>query len=171
MRVSKEAWNLKDESFGPLLEYVRDEEITDINYNGKDVWVEHLKHGIYKVPVHLTEEFVSQLSIRVSNVVSEQINKFNNVLEADTDIHYTSKCHQYRVCGIDPQDTGGHAADKREDAEGTVLFRRGSGVSGPLHEGQNEYGFLRTPGCGKDGTAEVPDTVYTERRKGDDHRG
>lgn len=93
MRVSKEAWNLKEESFGPLLAYVRDEEITDINYNGEDVWVEHLRHGIYKVPVHLTEEFVNQLSIRISNVVSEQINKFNNVLEAETDILRISIIH------------------------------------------------------------------------------
>ena len=93
MKISREAWNLKEESFGPLLPYVADKEITDINYNGEDVWVEHLKKGIYKVPVHLSEEFVSQFSIRVSNVVSEQINKFNNVLEAETDVLRISIIH------------------------------------------------------------------------------
>lgn len=93
MKVSREAWNLKEESFGPLLPYVLDRDITDINYNGADVWVEHLKKGIYKVPVQLTEDFASQFSIRVSNVVSEQINKFNNVLEAETDILRISIIH------------------------------------------------------------------------------
>lgn len=93
MKVAKDAWNLKEESFGPLLRYVMDDEITDINYNGADVWVEHLKRGIYKVPVQLSEEFVNQFSIRVSNVVSEQINKFNNVLEAETDVLRISIIH------------------------------------------------------------------------------
>ncbi|MGC4020419.1 MAG: ATPase, T2SS/T4P/T4SS family [Muricomes sp.] len=93
MRVSREAWNLKEESFGPLLPYVQDEDITDINFNGTDVWVEHLKRGIYKAPVKLSKEFVNQLSIRVSNVVSEQINKYNNVLEAETDILRISIIH------------------------------------------------------------------------------
>ena len=86
MKISREAWNLKEESFGPLLPYVLDKDITDINFNGTNVWVEHLKRGIYKVPVQLSPEFVSQFSIRVSNVVSGQINKYNNVLEAETDI-------------------------------------------------------------------------------------
>lgn len=93
MKVSRDAWNLKEESFGPLLPYVLDAEITDINFNGKDVWIEHLKRGIYKVPIQLSSEFVNQFSIRVSNVVSEQINKYNNVLEAETDILRISIIH------------------------------------------------------------------------------
>ncbi|WP_122642182.1 ATPase, T2SS/T4P/T4SS family [Luxibacter massiliensis] len=93
MKISREAWNLKEESFGPLLPYVLDKDITDINYNGTDVWVEHLKRGIYKVPVQLSDDFAVQFSIRVSNVVSEQINKFNNVLEAETDILRISIIH------------------------------------------------------------------------------
>lgn len=93
MKISREAWNLKEESFGLLLPYVKDKDITDINFNGKDVWVEHLKYGIYKAPVQLSQEFVSQFSIRVSNVVSEQINKYNNVLEAETDVLRISIIH------------------------------------------------------------------------------
>lgn len=93
MKISREAWNLKEESFGPLLPYVQDDSITDINFNGTDVWVEHLKLGIYKIPVTLTKEFVSQFSIRISNVVSEQINKYNNVLEAETDVLRISIIH------------------------------------------------------------------------------
>ncbi len=93
MKVSQEAWNLKEEHFGLLLPYVKDKEVTDINYNGRDVWVEYLKYGIYKAPVKLTPEFVTQFSIRISNVVSEQINKYNNVLEAETDALRISIIH------------------------------------------------------------------------------
>ena len=93
MKISKEAWGLKEESFGPLLPLVRDSQITDINYNGADVWVEHLKYGIYRVPIQLSSEFVHQFSVRISNVVSEQINKFHNVLEAETDTLRISIIH------------------------------------------------------------------------------
>ena len=43
MKISREAWDLKEECFGPLLPYVKDKQVTDINYNGTDVWIEHLK--------------------------------------------------------------------------------------------------------------------------------
>lgn len=93
MKVAAEAWNLKEEHFGPLLPYIKDRNVTDINYNGMDVWIEHLQYGSYKVPVRLTDEFVSQFGIRISNVVSEQLNKFNNVLEAETDTLRISIIH------------------------------------------------------------------------------
>ncbi len=48
MKISREAWDLKEECFGPLLPYVKDQQVTDINYNGIDVWIEHLKYGIRK---------------------------------------------------------------------------------------------------------------------------
>lgn len=92
MKLSNER-AIKDENFGPLLQYVKDEKITDVNYNGNDVWVEHLEKGLYKVPITLTNEFVGQFSVRMSNVVSSQLNKFNNVLEAETDTLRVSIIH------------------------------------------------------------------------------
>mgnify|MGYP000874966359 FL=1 len=93
MRISGTAWDFKDENFGPLLPFVKDDHITDINYNGTDVWVEDLQKGVYRTDVALTPEFVNQFSVRVSNLVSEQINKFNNVLEAETDTLRISIIH------------------------------------------------------------------------------
>ncbi len=49
------------------------------------MWIEHLKYGIRKGPVNLTPELAGRFSVLISNIVSEQINKFNNVLEAETD--------------------------------------------------------------------------------------
>lgn len=93
MKISREAWDLKEECFGPLLPYVKDQQVTDINYNGIDVWIEHLKYGIRKAPVNLTPEFAGRFSVLISNIVSEQINKFNNVLEAETDTLRISIIH------------------------------------------------------------------------------
>jgi pilus assembly protein CpaF len=88
-----EHWDFKDAYFGALLPFVQDENITDINYNGTDVWVEHLQKGIYKTDVQLSEEFVVQFSLKVSNLVSDQINKYQNVLEAETDTLRISIIH------------------------------------------------------------------------------
>ncbi len=93
MKISQDIWDFKDENYGPLLPYVKDSSITDINYNGTDVWVEDLNKGVYKAPIELTPEFVNQFSIRISNVVSEQFNKNNNVLEAETDTLRISIIH------------------------------------------------------------------------------
>ena len=93
MKISKDVWNFKEENFGPLLPYVKDSNITDINYNGSDVWVEDLNKGVYKTPVELSEEFVNQFCVRISNVVSQQFNQANNVLEAETDILRISIIH------------------------------------------------------------------------------
>ena len=86
-------WKFKDENFGPLLPYIQDPLITDINYNGTDVWLEHLEKGRYKADIQLTEEFVTQFCIRISNIVSKQLNQFNNVVEAETETLRISIVH------------------------------------------------------------------------------
>ena len=52
-----------------------------------------LSKGVYKTPVELSEEFVNQFCVSISNVVSEQFNKVNNVLEAETDVLRISIIH------------------------------------------------------------------------------
>lgn len=80
-----EHWKFEDKYFGELLPYVQDEKITDINCTGSDVWVEHLDKGSYKTSLKLSEEFLIQFSVQISNLVSEQINKYTPILEAETD--------------------------------------------------------------------------------------
>ena len=92
-KISGYEWNFTDENFGPLLEYVKDNQITDINFNGTDVWVEHLTKGVYRLDLKLEDSFVNQFSVRISNLVSEQLNKFHNVVEAETDTLRISIIH------------------------------------------------------------------------------
>ena len=49
MKLSQEVWNMKDENFGPLLKYIKNENVTDLNFNGKDLWIEDLYLGRYSV--------------------------------------------------------------------------------------------------------------------------
>lgn len=87
-------WKIKDESFGPFLKYINDPMITDINYNGTDTWVEHLEKGIFKIDEDITPEFIESFAVRIANVVSQQLNKYDNVLEAETDTLRISIIHE-----------------------------------------------------------------------------
>ena len=104
MKIDQNKWNLKDDNYGPLLPYIQDDNVTDINYNGESVWIEDLNKGRYKamvmdpesgeeVPLLLTDEFVNRFSTRVADVVSKGFNTFDNLLEAETETLRVSIIH------------------------------------------------------------------------------
>ena len=94
MKIASNDWTLQDHNFGPLLPYIQDQNVTDIEFNGKDVWIEDLVRGPYKADLVLTPEFVDQFSVRISNVVSSNFNKNDNVLEAETETLRVSIIHE-----------------------------------------------------------------------------
>lgn len=94
MKISKEAWDFKAENFGPLLPYIQDDNVTDINYNGRDVWIDDLLRGQHKAEIELTQEFVNQFAVRMANVVSANFNQYHNLLEAETDTLRISIIHE-----------------------------------------------------------------------------
>lgn len=80
---------LGKEYFGPLWKYISNEDITDIDYNGKEIWVTNVYNERYQVSQQYVEEyitpvFVEQFTQRIANVVSRQFNKRNPELEAET---------------------------------------------------------------------------------------
>ena len=80
---------LGKEYFGPLWKYVSNHEITDIDYNGKEIWLTNVYNERYQVnqqfvEEHMTPAFVEQFTQRIANVVSRQFNKRNPELEAET---------------------------------------------------------------------------------------
>ena len=79
---------LGKEYFGPLWKYVDNADITDIDYNGKEIWVTNIYNERYRlnqefVDENLTPVFVEQFTQRIANVVSRQFNKRNPQLEAE----------------------------------------------------------------------------------------
>lgn len=74
-----------EENFGALLPYIRDIEVTDINWNGKDLWIDDVSRGRYCAGIKLENDFVDAFCVRVANVVSKTFNKYYPRLEAETD--------------------------------------------------------------------------------------
>lgn len=81
--------DLGKEYFGPLWEYVVDPDITDIDYNGTEIWITNVFNERYQleksfVETYMTTIFIEQFTQRIANVVSRQFNKRNPKLEAET---------------------------------------------------------------------------------------
>lgn len=94
MKITRERWKFKDEYYGPLLPFVKDENVTDINYNGSDVWIDDLFLGRYCADVELSRDFVEQFCTRVADAVSANFNQYKPLLEAETDVLRISVIHE-----------------------------------------------------------------------------
>ena len=73
-----------EEQFGVLWKYLQEPEVTDVDYNGKELWVTDLRRGRYRVKEELSEQFISTFTHHISNCVNKQFNNANKILEADT---------------------------------------------------------------------------------------
>ena len=76
---------MKEENYGPLLPFIRDINVTDINWNGTQLWIDDITKGRYLADIVLDKDFVDTFAIRVSNVVSKGFNKYSAKLEAETE--------------------------------------------------------------------------------------
>ncbi len=80
--------NLQEEErfFGPLYPMVADDFITDVDFNGEQVWItdaNNCRKPCFNVGVDA--QFVEQFTQRVANGVSKPFNKQSPILEAETD--------------------------------------------------------------------------------------
>ena len=76
---------ISDEYFGELMPLIKDEQITDITWNGKDLWVDHLERGRYKSEIKLSKHFVNTFSTRLANLANKNFNMSEPLLEAETE--------------------------------------------------------------------------------------
>lgn len=63
--------------------YISDEEVTDINYNGKDLWIDHLINGRFMIEDFMLEHDVLHACQRFSNIVNQHFNLQVPILESD----------------------------------------------------------------------------------------
>lgn len=86
MERKKEDMNkeLRDEDFGVFLPFVKDKNVTDIDYNGRALWITDLKRGRYKAEEEVPKEFIEKFTHRIANLVNKSFNRMNDVLEAQT---------------------------------------------------------------------------------------
>ncbi|MCI8635388.1 MAG: type II/IV secretion system ATPase subunit [Eubacterium sp.] len=77
---------LDNESFGPLLPFILDDRITDVDYNGTDLWLTDVNKVKVKAEASLvTPKFLEVFINKVSMAVEQQFNPANPILEAESD--------------------------------------------------------------------------------------
>lgn len=76
---------MKPEFWGALWKYIQDMDVTDVDYNGKDLWLTYIDGHRQKVEdVDLTDNFIKILIQRIANEVSKPFNNSEPILEAET---------------------------------------------------------------------------------------
>ncbi len=84
--MDKLRYEEKENFFGPLYPMVAEDFVTDIDYNGRELWITDANNNRQLCTnVKLGEDFVEQFTQRVANGVSKPFNKQNPILEAETD--------------------------------------------------------------------------------------
>lgn len=86
---------LKRQDYGVLYPYVIEENVTDINWNGKQLWIDHVEKGRYMAPDVLTEDFVERFVVLIANVTNQNLNRLNPVMEAETEELRISIVHEW----------------------------------------------------------------------------
>lgn len=94
MKRNQTGIQMKNEYFGELFPYIQDKEITDIDFNGTDVWVKDIYNNCKKLDIELSDIFIEQFSNRIANIVSKPFNQGNPVLEAETETLRISIGHE-----------------------------------------------------------------------------
>lgn len=85
---------LNEFDFGILQSHINDNQITDINYNGKQVWVDHLLKGRYPIEPFIAHDAIQALVYKIANYVNCPFNATSPVLEAETSELRISILHQ-----------------------------------------------------------------------------
>ncbi len=88
---------MNDFDFTVLNPYIEDDYITDINYNGEQLWVDHLKKGRYMINDFDQHHECMQIGYRFANYANLTFNAVSPVVEAETDQLRISLIHS-SVC-------------------------------------------------------------------------
>jgi len=72
--------------FGPLQQYLDNDDITDISYsNGGQLWLRTLSHGIFRVEnKEINNEFIEKLAFQCSNVMGKSFNAAHPFLDSES---------------------------------------------------------------------------------------
>lgn len=85
---------LKRQDYGLLYPYLIEETVTDINWNGKQLWIDDLEKGRYMASEILAVDFVERFSSLLANLTNKSFNRTSPVLEVETEELRISIVHQ-----------------------------------------------------------------------------
>lgn len=75
----------KDFDFQFFTDYVYDDKITDINYNGQGLWIDHLEKGRYLVESSISDNDIEKFCYKIANFSNKQFNHTFPILESETE--------------------------------------------------------------------------------------
>lgn len=78
-------FEMKEKNFGKFLPYVLDDEITDIDFNGKRTWLTKINNERILVDEEIDPAFIKRFTQRIANHDGVEFNKKNPCLEAETE--------------------------------------------------------------------------------------
>lgn len=87
-------FELSEKHFGIFYPYLVQDSVTDIDYNGRNIWITDLEKGRYPAPESVSERFVMQFTHDIANCMNRPFNQANQVLEADTNELRISIVHE-----------------------------------------------------------------------------
>ncbi|MDO5403345.1 MAG: hypothetical protein Q4F11_07885, partial [Eubacteriales bacterium] len=86
----------QNELFSEIIEEINNDKITDIEWDGRNLWITELGKGSYISKKELSPKYVENLSIRLSNIMGSSFNRFHPILEANTEDLRISIWHESR---------------------------------------------------------------------------
>ena len=75
---------IRKEYFGVLLPFIENETITDITWNGRQLWIDDLEKGRYAAGMKLEPAFLDRFAARIANLANVNFNRSQPILEAET---------------------------------------------------------------------------------------
>lgn len=90
---------IPENDFGPFLPYIKDPDVTDVDYNGQDLWVTdvHNRKIKAKTDTPITQTFIERFVRSVANAKSFDFNQRHPVMEAETKDLRISVVHKSRA--------------------------------------------------------------------------
>ena len=104
--METEKFMLSDVQYGPFLPFLKQDTITDIDYNGQDLWIKDIHNQRQKITVpeivkQLKDDFILGFAQNVGNLVGKNLNPIDNIIEAETeDLRITVLHDAIAVSGI-----------------------------------------------------------------------
>lgn len=164
--------NIVDEEkfFGPLYPYISNDDVTDIDFSGKELWITDCNNTRTRLSkVVLDNEFIEQFTKRVSNMVSQPFHKMSPILEAETEtlritIVHEDVCQGHRCICIRKSLPRVRLTDENVISSGYMKSEVFELLKGCVKAGMNIV-FAGNPGVGKTECARFFSNFITPEEK------
>lgn len=76
---------LRNISLDEIEEFLKNDDITNIDWNGQELWIDDLYRGRIKDDKKLSKEFINNFTTKLANEMNTNLNNHNPYLEAETE--------------------------------------------------------------------------------------